>query len=387
MCCACLGGCKMMDRREEYVPPRPPKNFKTASAAVTRTDRINYEAANRFSVRLLQAADFGASGKPEALSPAGAFVALSLLLNGAQSDTFEALCKVLGLTDPNLERLNQSNAHLLDVLEAQATQTNWVAQSLWSVAPVKFSPRYVDDMKTWYSADVRRLGSAGDNAYKQIKDWIDTKGNGATSHELRPLSKDDDCFVLISAVFIDLALKTGYCKEEDVKRGDVSSLTFQNPTSRVIESELAQVIEFPLSNPSMTAWLVVPKRENKISAIIRSFTAETWTKWGSSPEKKSIRVTLRWPSALSATDLNSAIKKLGGQSLYSPESDFTSMSHETKSGFWLSRFSQFCSKGLILSMAPLPKQVSALEIVPNGPYALFVVENVTGTLLLAATGP
>lgn len=378
LCCLSLCGCKMFARRDAYAAPRPVKDFKAATAAVTREDRANYAAVNRFAVRLLQAMDFGASGQDEAVSPVGTFMALSLLLNGAQSETFEALCKVLGLDDPNLERLNTSNGHLLDLLESQPTRASTISQSLWSVAPVKFSPRYVDDMAKWYSADVRRLGSAGENAYKQIRDWTIAKGGGGSVAEFKQLSKDDDCFVLASVVSLDLTLS------DAVADAAAQTITVHETKTKVITTDVATVTQLSTTNPGVTVWIAVPRDNLTVTNVVDSLRADTPQAWASAPSDHNVTMTLKVPRANHSPEFEGALDRLGGQTLTKATSDFTSMGHETKTGFWVSRVQQFCSAQSIIPSVPTSHSTGAKPVVVNKPYLLVVTESVSGTILLAA---
>lgn len=378
LCCLSLCGCKMMERRDPYATPRPVKEFNVATAAVTRDDRANYSAANRFAVRLLQAMDFGATGHDEAVSPIGAFMCLSLLLNGAQSETFEALCKVMGLDDPNLERLNVSNGHLLDLLESQPNRASAVSQSLWSVAPVKFGPRYVDDMAKWYSADVRRLGSAGENAYKQIRDWVVAKGGGKSVSNLKQLSKDDDCLILTSAVNLDLTLS------DAVADAKSQTITVHESKTKVIKTAVATVTKLSTTNPGISVWIAVPRDHLTVANVVDSLTTDMLQAWASAPSDQSVALTLKVPKADHSQDFKTALDKLGGRSLVQATSDFTSMGHETKTGFWVSRVQQFCSVHCTSPSAPVSSFTASPPVVVNKPYLLLVTESVSGTILLAA---
>jgi len=203
----------MLGRHEKIVDQRPGRDIRSATSALNAEDLARLDNTV-FALRLARGARLGAGRGNACLSPYGVQIPLLMLLNGSQSTTFETLSSVLVSKDPTTEKHNAAQSKLLDVFSSQPRAKVKVANALWAVQPLRFKKLFQDDMAKTFDAEVRKLGSAGDGALKQVNDWVDQRTEGRIKRLFDRLSPDV-ALVLVDVLVLDARWSTPFAPASD----------------------------------------------------------------------------------------------------------------------------------------------------------------------------
>ena len=107
---------------------RPPKEM---TQPVQITDEVR--AANtQFALAMLQQLDDPKTGENLCFSPLSLALALSMTLNGAEGETYDAIAKTLGYTEQKLDAINTQSRALARLLKpTDESITTHMANGLW----------------------------------------------------------------------------------------------------------------------------------------------------------------------------------------------------------------------------------------------------------------
>lgn len=90
------------------------------------------------------------------MSPLPFYIALSLLLNGADGETQREIRNVTGFAETNLDEINQQNLQLQKILsQLNAGKESFVlANSLWASLPLSFAPAFLEAGRRYYDTEI-----------------------------------------------------------------------------------------------------------------------------------------------------------------------------------------------------------------------------------------
>lgn len=386
-----FGGRAMLTRHDPWVSRRP---------AVTRekaTNELKEVASDVLATKQKFAFDLMAQLKKSekgnfCVSPLAIDQCLAMLLNGAQGDTFETCAKVMGLSDPNIERLNKANSNILDVVNSIEGHPVIVSNALWSVVPMKFNKDYSEDIDRYYDADVRKLGSARQNALSQVNDWCKDRTGGKITNVFDHLDATSR-LILLSLVTLDAQWAEPF---ESVAIG-----AFQTPTKTVqtpmmsapgLDGKLGtapgiKIAGIPYRNEGLTMWVVLSD-----DGKLPDFGVGKWRKALSSAHSARMDFTMPKLSLKSKCDLRGAVSALGGAPLFRGNNDFTFMSHDAGDELFLSQIIQTTlvtvdEKGTRIQSASEVESAKSDDtptVVPfhvDKPFVFLVTESASGSIL------
>src|ERR1700687_3527350 len=127
-------------------------------------------ADNAFGFRLLNAVQKTIPNRNVVLSPVSAALNLSIVLNGASSQTRQEMLVALSLSGSELGAINTANAQLIKVIRTPAKNiTLSVADSLWvDSRRATLRPEYVKQTQAWYDAEMTDLDFSSPGAAIRI---------------------------------------------------------------------------------------------------------------------------------------------------------------------------------------------------------------------------
>lgn len=169
-----------------------------------------------FSVRLLQAELKSAKGNENRLlSPYSVKTALTMLGNGAKSETKEQIEAALGLS---MEDLNAYVSSYIQGLSEEEGNRFHMANSIWLTEDSSFSVKeeFIDVMKEYFNADIYEK-SMEQTTVSEINQWVEEHTDGLIKEILNEIPADAVMY-LINALVFDAKWEETY-EESDIREG------------------------------------------------------------------------------------------------------------------------------------------------------------------------
>jgi len=199
------------------------------------------------------------------VSPLSAYQVLGLTANGAKGKTLKEMITALG--NKNLEELNKINTDILKLTKKFTTIE--IANAVFTLFPPKKSFLAVSSR---YGATVERLRSAA-----QVNAWCKEKTHGKIKKILDSLPQRP-LMVLLNAVYFkgkwaekfderDTRKKKFYNCNDKSKAKEVERMSIQKEFRYYSDKEL-QMVELPYQKDSMSAIIILPKRNKNINEFI-----------------------------------------------------------------------------------------------------------------------
>ncbi len=190
-------------------------------------------AHNEFGIETLKslASDKGYK-QNVVISPTSLSVALSMLYEGANSETKAALGKMLAYQNMSDDEINKQNQALIKQLKsAKDVQLN-IADALWLVNGFEPNQDFADNLSNYYDAKVEN------GTVKKINDWVSDKTKGKITEIINQISGDDR-MILTNAMYFNGIWKNAF---------DSSSTYEQNFTDSAGNSAPKQLMHIHLKN-------------------------------------------------------------------------------------------------------------------------------------------
>jgi len=313
--------------------------FAVGTSALAIDARTAARANNEFGVNLFKSTKARSAKGNKFLSPTSAFLALSMLNNGAEGTTRAGIEKTLALAGVTREELNDSNLLLMSKLSTGRDFTLGIANSVWGKKGYDLKPDFLNTLRTNYGATVEELDFALPIAPKTINDWVKAKTNNKIDSIVADPLPADLRLVLINATYFDAKwtepFDPGHSYENDFNKADGSrvSVPFLNGTywkAQHVKTASYEAISLPYGKAKDADMvIVVPTDLAKFEA---SLTGAAWQQIlaGLDAAKASFG-TLALPSLEFSIEaaLDDSLKSLGmAESFDGQHADFSSITDE-----------------------------------------------------------
>lgn len=168
-----LTACGKPDAQGEELDP------KEREEALAKLDKNIVKAQNAFGLRLHR--ELSQNADPAGnlvLSPYSIATALALAYNGSGGETAAEMEKALGWNGMGLDKVNEANRLLKEVLERGSGVKLNVANAVWVQKGLKLQDSYQSGLKEHYGAEARSADLSSDASVKEINGWVSDKTNG-----------------------------------------------------------------------------------------------------------------------------------------------------------------------------------------------------------------
>ena len=163
------------------------------------TDKL-IKATNRFGFRLFAELLKQQPNQNIFISPLNISIALSMLYNGAVSQTQAEMAIALGIQDMSVPEVNQAHAQLIQQLEQLPDVQVAIANSLWAEPNLQFRPDFLQRVQAFYHAEVENLDFGSSEALATINRWASDKTLGKIQQIVQRLSPAT-VLVLLNAIY------------------------------------------------------------------------------------------------------------------------------------------------------------------------------------------
>jgi len=142
------------ERTKNDPPPGDPVPIE-----LTLKQKDVVDSANKFAFDLFLPIVAEKKGAENIMiSPFSITSALSMVLNGAAGETFDAVRHTLRYDDKTLQEINETYLKLMeDMIPVDPRVTMEIANSVWVEKRLTVKQPYIDALKTWYLAEARNI--------------------------------------------------------------------------------------------------------------------------------------------------------------------------------------------------------------------------------------
>ncbi|MCW5938653.1 MAG: hypothetical protein KF884_06105 [Fimbriimonadaceae bacterium] len=372
-------------------PPNEPLGRDPVEIATVRPALIS--GATNFAFRIAAAAELGKDGKNDCVSPFSLDQALVMLLNGSEGQTYEILAKALGIGQTSLDHVNRSRMAALDRVRDIPGPAVAIANSIWMIQPYPVNHQYETDMKTFYGATVKKLGTARITALREINEWVKTKTLGRVPRLLESLDPSAEA-VLLNTVTLDATWAKPFPPAKMMPfRAQGGKKTVPTLSAKVVagvaETKTFNALRLDFTEGELSLVLMVPKAGDPARLFEGMDSQALGDVVQLSDKREELEIQFPKFKIQARRDLRPLMTTLGCGSLYSPGNDFGNISlqlrgsslSDTVQSVWMEIDERGARAGAGTALSITKSEADRFVI--DQPFAFLVVERGSNSVLLA----
>lgn len=386
-----LSSCEKNDGKD--LPGEP------AEIILESYQRDVISSANRFAFDLFTPVLSDNKGTENIIiSPFSITSALSMTLNGAAGETFEAMRKSLGLEESTLQQINDTYLKLMtELVQVDNRVTVEIANSVWVEKRLTVKQPFISALQTWYKAEARDIDVKSPGAVDMVNDWIAGKTHDKITEMLDYLDSDL-AMLLVNAIYFNGKWK--YQFDEDKTTEEPFYVTPSAPKNvpmmhldeklRMTETANSKIVEIPYGQGNYSMVVVLPDEGTSAEDVANSLTPAIWESWMENLEGNTVQVELSMPGFKYKykRTLNDDLERLGMGIAFTGAADFSNISDQA---LQISRvlheaFIEVNEEGTEAAAATvveirLTSMPETNMVTLNRPFLYFIRETSTGTIL------
>lgn len=269
--------CGKIGGDDEKNNPYKPLELTTKSAEFV-------QKGNTFSIDFIDHINSSAT-KDYIISPLSMQFLLGMVLDGANGETADQICSVLGYGQGEKDAVDQYCLSMLQQLPNMDKKTKLnIANALFAHKSLPILDSYKSVVSNYYQAEIANLDFEDSaNTLKTINDWCSRNTNGMIPKVLDNITTDIPLYLFNAMYF------KGEWKEK-FKKNDTAEETFTNESgakSRVkmmkhtksneyMENDVFQAVNLAYGNTAFSMVALLPKTGYKIADVIASLKETGW---------------------------------------------------------------------------------------------------------------
>ncbi len=358
-------------------------------------------SANRFAFDLFKPVVAGeATGTNIMISPFSVTSALSMTLNGASGETFDAVRSALRYDGQTIEEINDTYRRLVtEMVPVDERVVLEIANSVWAENNFRVKKEFIDALKEWYLAEARNFDVTDPHSVDLINGWIEEKTHDRIQNMLSSLDRDL-VMLLVNAVYFNGKWKHEFDSKNTAERPffvtpgnpvNVPSM-FQKQKFAMARHDKVTLVELPYGQGNYSMVVALPDEGIAPEELVTGLDAGKWGEWMESLSYGPTEVELYMPKFKYEykRKLNDDLISLGMGPAFAPGiADFSRISdEEIFISFVLHQtFIENKEEGTEAAAATvigftrtsLPPEPEVIDI--NRPFLYFIRETTTGTIV------
>lgn len=326
------------------------------------------------------------------ISPTSVIWALSMLANGADSNTLAQITEVLG-TD-SIEKLNNKQKKFVDILTEYNTDIKLsVANSIWINEMLHVKEPFTAINEQFYNATINRR-IFNNNTLTEINNWCAEKTNGKITEILDKLDNNTRMLIL-NALYFKAVWNKEFNEEATSKQpftkenGKVVEVDMMSQRLRTayFENDSVQIVSKPFANGEFEMLLILPNKDYSTSQISATLI-DNWQNWNKYMQNGT-NVILGLPKFKAEYDvsLKNTLQKCGITDAFNIEADFSLISDSPlyvddiiqKSYISVNEYGAEASAVTMVSMKLLSARPTEHKtVIFNRPFIFAIKECITG---------
>jgi serine protease inhibitor len=357
------------------------------------------DSANKFAFDIFKPIVGETKGSENMMiSPFSISSALSMVLNGAAGETFEAVRHTLRYDDKTLEEINQAYLKLLEeMIPVDKRVTVEVANSVWAEKRLTIKQSYVDALEHWYLAEARNIDVSDPHAVDIVNGWIEDKTHDRIQDMLDYLSPDL-AMLLINAIYFNGKWRYQFEKDDTHDRPFYVTpespvevpMMYQEENFAVTRTGNSTLVELPYGQGNYSMVVMLPDEGISLAEAAATLNPENWSAWMSYRSMGASKVQLSLPrfEYEYKRELKDDLTAMGMGIAFSGSADFSNI---TDQGIFISRvlhqtFIKTDEEGTEAAAATVVEfeftsMPSTTVVNVNRPFLYFIRETTTGTIV------
>ncbi len=358
------------------------------------------DSANKFAFDIFKPVIGETRGSENLMiSPFSITSALSMVLNGAAGETFDAVRHTLRYDDKTLQEINETYLKLMeDMVPVDPRVVMEIANSVWVEKRLTVKQPYIDALKTWYLAEARNIDVTDPGAVDMVNNWIEEKTHDKIQDMLDYLSPDL-AMLLINAIYFNGKWRYQFDTEDTQNRpfyitpGETVQvpMMYQEENFAVTGTANATLVELPYGQGNYSMVVMLPDEGVSLTEAAATLNSEEWAEWMHQLSYGTTEVQLSLPKFEYEykRSLNDDLTRLGMGVAFDPyNADFSNI---TDQGIFISRvlhqtYIRTDEEGTEAAAATVVEfeftSIPSTTVVNvNRPFLYFIRETTTGTIV------
>ena len=373
----------------------------------TQPVQINAEthAANtQFALTMLQQLDDASTGENLCFSPLSLALALSMTLNGAEGETYDAIAKTLGYTEQKLDAINAQARALTRLLNpADKSITVRMANGLWVQQGFPLKPDFLRTLLTHYETRTETVdfGNA-EAAADAINAWVKEQTQGLIEKLFQAGDFDAQTrLALVNTLYFEGAWQYPFPKDatQDAPFYSENGKTKQVPMMRLSErlpyykGDGFEAVALPYGEGDYRFYLFLPDKGRTVADLRKQLTPENWAKWLGAFRVVQGSVQMPRFKIEAKYDLKPPLSVLGMGVAFDPDrADFSRIADVSPERLFIQKAIQkavvevdeegtkaAAATGITVGVTSVP--VDQFNMVVDRPFLFAIVHQPTGTVL------
>jgi serpin B len=265
---------------------KPPQE---ATQPVQITDEVR--AANtQFALTMLQQLDAPESGENLCISPLSLSLALSMMLNGAEGETYDAIAKTLGYTEQKLDAVNAQSRALSRLLKPDDKSiTVHMANGLWVQQGFPLKPDFLRALLSYYETRTETVDFLKPEATADaINAWVKEQTQGLIEKLFQAGDFDAQTrLALVNTLYFEGAWQHPFPKDATqdapfyLERGETRQVPMMRLSERLpyYKGEGFEAVALPYGEGDYRFYLFLPDKGRTVADLRQQLTPENWGKW------------------------------------------------------------------------------------------------------------
>jgi len=379
---------------------KPPKE---TTQPVLITDEIR--AANtQFALTMLQQLDDASAGENLCFSPLSLALALSMTLNGAEGETYDAIAKTLGYTEQKLDAVNAQARALSRLLKpADESITTHMANGLWVQQGFPLKPDFLRALLSYYETRTETVDFLKpEAAANAINAWVKEQTQGLIEKLFQAGDFDAQTrLALVNTLYFEGAWQYPFPKDATsdapfyLENGKTKQVAMMRLSERLpyLRGEGFEAVALPYGEGDYRFYLFLPDKGRTVADLRQQLTPENWAKWLGA--FRTVQGSLQMPrfKIEAKYDLKPPLSALGMGVAFDPDrADFSRIADVSSERLFIQKAIQkavvevdeegtkaAAATGITVGVTSVP--VDQFSLVVDRPFLFAIVHQPTGVVL------
>jgi serine protease inhibitor len=340
------------------------------------------------------------------ISPLSVGMALGMTVNGAAGATRDSMLSALQLGGLPMDEVNRGYRGIIDLLRGLDPGVEFtLANSIWYRTGITVGQAFLNDVRTWFDADVQAIDFSAPTAARTINDWVSAQTRGRIDTIVDDPIPSGVIMYLINAIYF----KGSWTQQFDpslthdapfnLRNGgtvSASTMTHADPApARLYQGDGVTVVDLPYGGRAWSMTIVLPDSPAGIDTLPAALTGERWNAWMAALDTTGVIVTMPKFKLTYRADLNAVLAALGMGTAFcdSRMADFSrlmpgalpgdvcisNVEHKTYVDVYEEGTEAAAVTSVEITATAMPS--GPLHITVNRPFLVAIRERLTGTIL------
>ncbi len=337
--------CDLIGARDDNKDPKPFERRELPRELDTYENQL-IDGSTWFGMELMQQVVEAEPGSNHFVSPLSIVMAIGMLLNGAEGETYEQIQEMLGLEGMDRQQINEAARSLTELLTTFDDQVTFqIANSIWYRNEVRgkafdVNPDFIRDNQEFFNALIQQTDFNDPATVDMINNWVAEHTEGLIEEIVEGPIDPLTVMYLINAIYFNgewtiqfdpkqtgkslFILADGSSTEVDMMRlAEVENMQYATGSNW-------QGVNLYYGDAGFAMTLVLPDEQTAVDEWIRDMDRETWNEITRGYRRVTIDLEMpKFELEYEMEDLAKVLESLGMVDAFYPElSDFSRINPE-----------------------------------------------------------